>query len=724
MTGGQLVRRWKAPGLPVIAAVILFASAFADAAELTASWIDNSLGVAHTRIERRGSSDPAFQVIADVPPGVTVYVDSTVAPGQTYCYRALAYDGNSASPYSSEACGVAGDRFGVNVRKSGNGAGTVTSAPAGISCGSACSAVFAAGGAVILSATPGPGSTFVGWSGGGCAGTQPCTVAGNGAVAISASFAPAPSTPVAAPRSKFSGRCPLPGGVEVGVPYFRPCAVSGGQPPYSCVLVGGALPQGLSLERECRISGTPVRAGVTIFTARIADASGKTVDYTDSASVLGAVSIRTTTLPHAVIGRAFSAALAPAGGRAPYQWAVVDGTLPAGLALDPARGIIAGQPSAVGVSGVTVRVRDARGGTSDRALRIVVGHGRLTATCELGPAAAGLAFFDACAPRAGLPPYSCAVAHGTLPPGLMLNPDCTLRGVPATAGVSEFGARVSDSGGTSVVTAARIVVQPHVAIGTSSVPPADANRPYSTVLAATGGVRPYRWVLSSGSLPRGLALDPVSGYISGRATDVGVTTAVLRVTDAVGGSEERPVRLVVNQGPLTATCHPAPAVVGAPYAKACMVHGGLAPYSCEAVAGTGIPPAGLTVNRDCTITGTPTTSGATSFTTRVRDSGGSTVNVASYVLVRPPLGITTAALPLVIVNQSLLLTLAASGGLPPYTWSVVNGILPDGLALNLANGEISGIPTADGIVPFTIRVRDARGAIADRSYWLVVSDAL
>lgn len=66
--------------------------------------------------------------------------------------------------------------FTVSVVKDGNGAGTVSSSPAGINCGSTCSANFQSGTTVVLSATPAAGSAFAGWNGGGCTGTATCTV--------------------------------------------------------------------------------------------------------------------------------------------------------------------------------------------------------------------------------------------------------------------------------------------------------------------------------------------------------------------------------------------------------------------------------------------------------------------------------------------------------------------------------------------------------------------
>jgi PKD repeat protein len=74
------------------------------------------------------------------------------------------------------------------VSKTGDGTGTVTSNPAGINCGSNCSGNFAYQTTVTLMAAPAPGSTFVGWSGGGCSGTDSCTVTVDMARTVAAHF--------------------------------------------------------------------------------------------------------------------------------------------------------------------------------------------------------------------------------------------------------------------------------------------------------------------------------------------------------------------------------------------------------------------------------------------------------------------------------------------------------------------------------------------------------
>lgn len=78
-------------------------------------------------------------------------------------------------------------QFNLTVSRNGTGSGTVTSSPAGINCGSTCSANYATNTIVTLTATPAGGSTFAGWSG-NCSGTGTCQVTMSAARSVTATF--------------------------------------------------------------------------------------------------------------------------------------------------------------------------------------------------------------------------------------------------------------------------------------------------------------------------------------------------------------------------------------------------------------------------------------------------------------------------------------------------------------------------------------------------------
>ena len=80
-----------------------------------------------------------------------------------------------------------GSTYTLTVSKAGAGSGTVTSNPAGISCGADCSKSYASDTVVTLTATPASGATFAGWSG-ACSGAGACQVTMSQAQTVTATF--------------------------------------------------------------------------------------------------------------------------------------------------------------------------------------------------------------------------------------------------------------------------------------------------------------------------------------------------------------------------------------------------------------------------------------------------------------------------------------------------------------------------------------------------------
>ncbi len=80
----------------------------------------------------------------------------------------------------------------LTVTRAGSGSGTVTSSPSGITCAKTCFAGYEPDTPVTLTATPKPGSAFVGWEGSGCSGTGTCQVTLSSDMAVTATFQPLP----------------------------------------------------------------------------------------------------------------------------------------------------------------------------------------------------------------------------------------------------------------------------------------------------------------------------------------------------------------------------------------------------------------------------------------------------------------------------------------------------------------------------------------------------
>ncbi|MGA8300564.1 MAG: putative Ig domain-containing protein [Terriglobales bacterium] len=349
--------------------------------------------------------------------------------------------------------------------------------------------------------------------------------------------------------------------------------------------------------------------------------------------------ITTQSVPQATAGVTYSAVISTSGGSTPFTWSISSGTLPAGITLGTSTGSsvpIFGMATGPGRSSVTVKVVDASGNSATQALTITVNPAATLAitTTSLATGVLGAAYSQTLTATGGVPGYQWTIVSGSLPPGLTLNASSgTISGTPTATGISGFSVKVTDSGTPSPQTAEAslsitINTPPPLQITTTSLPNGTTGSSYAATLAATGGVQPYSWSVTSGSLPAGLTLTSNSGQISG----------------------------------------------------------------------------------------TPTATGAFAFTVQVKDSENPavavTANLSITIAAGTPLQINTSTLPEGSEATSYAVTLAASGGTQPYTWSLASGSLPGGLTLNASAGTITGKPTATGTFNITLKVTDSASGTA------------
>src|SRR5262249_556992 len=139
---------------------------------------------------------------------------------------------------------------------------------------------------------------------------------------------------------------------------------------------------------------------------------------------------------------------------------------------------------------------------------------------------------------------------------------------------------------------------------------------------------------------------------------------------------------------------------------------------------TGNVPPGLTLNAtNGAITGTPTTTGTSTFTARVQDLLGNSASKQFSITITTGFSITTpTALPSASEGVAYTQTLQASGGTAPLTWTVSVGTLPTGLNLNPDTGVISGTPAAAGSYSFIIQVADSTLQIIQKAFTLTVGN--
>jgi uncharacterized repeat protein (TIGR03803 family) len=233
-----------------------------------------------------------------------------------------------------------------------------------------------------------------------------------------------------------------------------------------------------------------------------------------------------------------------------------------------------------------------------------------------------------------------------------------------------------------------------VTVTTATLPDGTVSQPYNAVVQALGGITPYKWGYS-GSFPPGLTLDAVSGFITGSPTQFGTYQFTVGATDSSNtpqsGTKAFSVKIASGLSLISSLKNGA---VGTAYNQTATETGGLGPFKWALTSGK--LPDGLTLNTSSgVLSGTPTVVGKYIFSITVTDGEGTPATYTQSYTVStaiPVLSIVSGNWPDCTVKVLCEGQYEATGGTPPYTWSITPGaVFPPGLTLSSA-GVFTGLP--------------------------------
>ena len=259
------------------------------------------------------------------------------------------------------------------------------------------------------------------------------------------------------------------------------------------------------------------------------------------------------------------------------------------------------------------------------------------------------------------------------------------------------------------------------------------------------GCEPYDYFqLVNSSLPAGLSLTR-EGVISGVPTAAGFTRFWLwdrDLTAAQGGpswcqfedKSEREFSIPVDAGLAIVNDSVKPATVGQPYTDTLATQQvvSLNPLTGPDVQASwtlqsGALPPDITLSTSGVLSGTPTSEGSYQFVLKAQNGSPSdtetyTLAVRQPVSVKSPLG--SVQRPSSEVGIRFGKTFTATGGSGTYTWALVSGALPLGIALDATRGTITGTPQTAGNFVFALTATDSEGRVANASAALTVAPRL
>lgn len=305
----------------------------------------------------------------------------------------------------------------------------------------------------------------------------------------------------------------------------------------------------------------------------------------------------------------------------------------------------------------------------------------------------------------GTAPYQFSKTSGSTPPGIRYDSSGVITGTPTGSGKYSFGLRITDSLGAYAERSFTIeLVQPFV-IKIQNLPRATASRNYSSTITASGGIPPYNYSITKGTLPSGMSLDSVSGVISGSPYP-GIYPITISVKDSTLRTINKEFILysdldldITNSNLITGQ-------VNTPYIDTIVASGGYAPYNFKITLGS-LPP-GITLNETTgIISGIVTESSSQRIEIFVQDAVGRGTPKNFILNFAEPFKFVTTSLPPTHIGTDYSTILQKSGGAPPFSYNITSGVLPDGLSLDVASGVIKGKPIYSGFTNLIFSISDS-----------------
>ena len=567
---------------------------------------------------------------------------------------------------------------------------------------------------------------------------------------------------------------------QVGQAYTDTVTASGGTAPYSYVITGGSLPNGLTLDGPTGvISGTPTVAGNVSVVIVATDSSGGIGPYYNGRSITFSIAAAPVATPTLTFATPTSASVAldasltnvatstvSGGGSGAITYASSD----TGVAtVNATTGAIT--PVSVGTTTITATQAAAAGvnqpATTTYALTVTppvllpaptlslgVGNNNLvvgetttltltfynnsadTAVTGLGDSlfflgnvvpAASPSIVNTCGGTAAISgvPAFLGLSGGGIPANGSCSVHMTVVGASAgsvnlaTTPASSTNASVAISAGTTVLVIAVPDPTPTLTFETPEAASIVMGETFANPATSTIAVE-GAGAISYSSSDEGVAIVSPTGAITTVAPGETSITATQAAADGVNTEASASYDLSVTL--------PAPPAIegrilppwteGSDYSEPLVATGGAAPLTF-AVNG-GQFPAGLTLNASTgVVEGVPTESGDFGFSVEVTDALDRTAQNKFGITINPPITVTPETIAGGIVGQPYSQTFEASGGTGALTFGL-KGDLPDGLTFDDETGVLSGTPAETGTFTMTVIGGDATDSYGATTYSLVI----